>query len=241
MMKKGSFAAYVLAGGRSARMGQDKALLQLADKTLIEHAVSKLARLTSDVYILGSRTELTPFAPLVPDLLEGCGPLGGMEAALIHSFLDWALLVPVDMPFLPSTLLRTWATAVLHQAGARLSFFIVDDVPQPALCMAHRKVLPFLSTALRQKRYKLAPVLEEAARALGHCDGLPLEKILLRYDWCQENALQSFAQLAGDAAEGKSEADLSPAQRKASHLWFENLNTPEQFAEAQLHLDALDA
>ncbi len=131
MRNKGSFAAYVLAGGRSTRMGQDKALLHLADKTLIEHAVSKLTQLTPDVYILGSRTELSPFAPLVPDLHEGCGPLGGMEAALAHSFLDWALLVPVDMPFLPVTLLRAWVTAVLHQAGARLSFFIVDDVPQP--------------------------------------------------------------------------------------------------------------
>lgn len=240
-MNRCSFAAYVLAGGRSTRMGQDKALLRLADKTLIEHAVSKLAQLTPDVYILGSRTELSPFAPLVPDLHEGCGPLGGMEAALAHSFLDWALLVPVDMPFLPVTLLRRWIAAVLHQAGARLSFFIVDDVPQPALCMAHRKVLPFLSTALHQKRYKLAPVLEEAARALAHRDGRPLSQVLLRYIWHEGNALQSFAALAGDAAEGKPEAALSPAQRGASHLWFENLNTPEQFSEAQLHLDALGA
>jgi molybdenum cofactor guanylyltransferase len=241
MRNKGSFAAYVLAGGRSTRMGRDKALLHLSEKTLIEHAVSKLTQLTPDVYILGSRTELSPFAPLVPDLHEGCGPLGGMEAALAHSFLDWALLVPVDMPFLPATLLRAWVTAVLHQTGARLSFFIVDDVPQPALCLAHREVLPFLSTALRQKRYKLAPVLEEAARALAHRDGLPLGHVLLRYIWHHENALQSFAVLAGDTAEGKPEAGLSPAQRKASHLWFENLNTPEQFSKAQLHLDALDA
>jgi molybdopterin-guanine dinucleotide biosynthesis protein A len=239
MTNKGSFAAYVLAGGRSTRMGRDKALLQLADKTLIEHAVSKLVHLTSDVYILGSRTELAPFAPLVPDLHEGCGPLGGMEAALTHSFLDWALLVPVDMPFLPLTLLRTWITAVLQQPGARLSFFIVDDVPQPALCMAHRNVLPFLSTALRQKRYKLAPVLEEAARALGHCDGLPLEQVLVRYDWRRQDALRSFARFVGDSGEGM--AGLTSAQRGASHLWFENLNTPEQFSEAQLHLDALDA
>jgi len=239
MRNTGSFAAYALAGGRSTRMGQDKALLHLAEKTLIEHAVSKLTQLTPDVYILGSRTELSPFAPLVPDLHEGCGPLGGMEAALAHSFLDWALLVPVDMPFLPVTLLRAWVTAVLHQAGVRLSFFVVDDVPQPALCLAHRKVLPFLSTALRQKRYKLAPVLEEAARALGRCEGLPLEQVLVRYDWRQQDALRSFARFAGGS--GEEMAGLSSAQREASHLWFENLNTPEQFSEAQLHLDALNA
>lgn len=241
MRNEGSFAAYVLAGGRSTRMGQDKALLKLADRTLVERAVSKLVNLTPDVYILGSRTELTPFAPLVPDLHEGCGPLGGMEAALTHTSLDWAFMVPVDMPFLPVGLLRSWISAVLRQEGARLSFFVVDDVPLPVLCMAHREVLPFLSMAIHQKRYKLAPVLEEAAGILAHRDGLPLGQVLLRYDWHQEDGLGSFARLTGDSGEGKTESGFSPAQRAASHLWFENLNTPEQLAEARLHLDALDA
>ncbi|HEY2038852.1 MAG TPA: molybdenum cofactor guanylyltransferase [Edaphobacter sp.] len=239
MMSRSSFAAYVLAGGHSKRMGQDKALLHLAGRTLIDHAVSKLADLTPDVYILGSRAELASFAPLVPDLHESCGPLGGMEAALTHTFADWALMIPVDMPFLPEALLRTWITAVLQQARSRLSFFIVDEVPQPALCMAHREVLPFLSTAIRQKRYKLAPVLEEAARALAHRESLLLNQVLLRYEWHQEEAIRSFARLAGDSGEGKT--DMSPNQCAASHLWFENLNTPEQFNEAQLHLSALNA
>jgi molybdopterin-guanine dinucleotide biosynthesis protein A len=236
-----SFAAYVLAGGRSTRMGQDKALLPLAGKPLIERAVAKLRRLTPDVRILGSRAELAPFAPLVPDLHPGCGPIAGLEAALTHSSHEWSLVVPVDMPFLPAALLRYWTDAVLNQPAARISFFVVDQIPQPALCLLHREILPFLSASLQQGSYKLTPVLEEGATALAHRQGVSPDGVLLRYPWYPAEALQLFAQLASDPAEGKRTEGLTQVQRAASHLWFENLNTPEQFAEAQLHLDALDS
>lgn len=240
-MTSPSFAAYVLAGGRSTRMGQDKALLPLAGKPLIERAVAKLRHMTPDVRILGGRAELAPFAPLVPDLHPDCGPLSGMEAALTHSSHEWSLVVPVDMPFLPAALLRRWTDTVLNQPVARISFFVVDQIPQPALCLLHRETLPFLSDALQQGRYKLTPVLEEAATALAHRHGVSFKDILLRYAWHSAEALQLFAQLGSDPVEGKRTEDLTQAQRSASHLWFENLNTPEQFAEAQLHLDALDS
>lgn len=84
-----SLGAYVLAGGRSTRMGQDKALLPLAGRPLVEHAVSKLRHLTDEVYILADRRELAAFAPIVPDLRQGCGPLGGFETALSHTRREW--------------------------------------------------------------------------------------------------------------------------------------------------------
>src|ERR1039457_2185492 len=86
-------SGYVLAGGRSSRMGTDKALLQLAGKPLIAHAVAKLRRICADVHILGSKPALAAFAPLVPDLHPNCGPVGGMEAALAHSTQDWSLIL----------------------------------------------------------------------------------------------------------------------------------------------------
>ncbi len=235
-----SLAAYVLAGGRSSRMGRDKALLPLAGRPLVEHAVSKLRRLTPNVSILGSRPELASFAPLVPDLRESCGPLGGMEAALTHTSQEWTMIVPVDMPFLPAALLRRWAGGVLRQQGARAGIFVVDEVPQPTLCLLHREMLPFLSAAATQGRFKLYPALEEAARTLAHRRSVMLEEVFLRHPWTQEDALSLFEELGGDGWEGDGESILTPAQRAASHLWFENLNTPEEFAEAQQHLDALD-
>jgi molybdopterin-guanine dinucleotide biosynthesis protein A len=101
-------------------------------------------------------------------------------------------------------------------------------------------MLPFLSAAATQGRFKLYPAIEDAARALAHRRSVSLEEIFLRHPWTQADALSFFEGLGGDGGEGDCESVLTPAQRSASHLWFENLNTPEEFAEAEQHLDALD-
>jgi molybdopterin-guanine dinucleotide biosynthesis protein A len=137
-------------------------------------------------------------------------------------------------------LLRRWAGGVLRQQGARAAIFVVDEVPQPTLCLLHKEMLPFLSAAAMQGRFKLYPVIEEAARTLAYQRGVMLEEILLCYPWAQADALSLFEELGGDDWEGDRVRVLTPAQRSASHLWFENLNTPEEFAEAQQHLNALD-
>jgi molybdopterin-guanine dinucleotide biosynthesis protein A len=235
-----SLAGFVLAGGRSSRMGQDKALLPLDSVPLIQRAVWKLRKLTSQVCILGNRPELSPFAPLVPDLRESCGPLGGMEAALSHTLYDWSLVLPVDMPFLPAALLRCWANIVVSRPSARVACFVVDDVPQPALCLLHREMLPFLTEAAQQGRFKLYPALVQAALQLATRSGSASDAVFLQRRWMVNAALPLLRELQAEAGE-ESREFLSPAQRAASNLWFENLNTPEQFAEAQQHLDAVEA
>jgi len=231
-----AIGAYVLAGGRSLRMGQDKGLLPLAGRPLIQRAVCKLRELTDEVYILGSRPELAAFAPIVPDLRESCGPLGGIEAALTHNSREWTMILPVDMPFLPKALLRQWAKGVIEGGKVRVALFVVDEVPQPTLCLLHREVAPFITEAASQARFKLYPVLEDAARALAHRDGVSCGDTLLSSSWKETEAVALLSAFTG---QGKEEV-LTEGQRAAAHLWFANLNTPEEFAEAQLHLDALD-
>lgn len=235
-----SLAGFVLAGGRSTRMGQDKALLPLGGVPLVQRAVWKLNKLTSQVFVLGSRPELSLFAPLVPDLRESCGPLGGMEAALSRTRCDWSLLLPVDMPFLPTALLRCWSSIVLGQTTARVACFVVDDVPQPALCLLHREMLPFLTEAAQQGRFKLYPVLAQAAQQLATRCGSASEAIFMQRPWIPKEALLLFRELQAEAGERDLQL-FSSAQQTASNLWFENLNTSEQFAEAQHHLDAAEA
>lgn len=234
-----SLAGFVLAGGRSSRMGQDKALLTLGGVSLVQHAVAKLRRLTPQVFILGSRSELAPVAPLVPDLRAPCGPLGGMEAALSQTACDWNLILPVDMPFLPTALLRCWADLVLAQPEARVACFVVDDVPQPAFCLLHREMLPFLTDAAQYGRFKLYSVFADAARQLAERRGVEPDAVFLKQQWVAREARSLFRELQGKARRGGDDL-LSPGQRDASDLWFENLNTPEQLALVQRHPDALE-
>ena len=65
-------------------MGREKALMELAGKPLIRHAVKKLHRVCIDVQILTNNEELERFAPVVHDIHQDCGPMSGMEAGLCH-------------------------------------------------------------------------------------------------------------------------------------------------------------
>ena len=79
----GRAEGFVLAGGRSSRMGQDKALLQVAGRSLLEVALEKLRCLDGPApRIAAARSDLLSHAPVIPDLHPGCGPLSGIEAAL---------------------------------------------------------------------------------------------------------------------------------------------------------------
>jgi len=225
---------YVLAGGKSSRMGRDKALLELAGKPLVFHAVSKLWRICEDVHILSSRLELEAFAPLVRDLHGECGPLGGLEAALEHSRHEWSLFMPVDMPFLPAGFLEDWVRVVIEGHDTRVAMFTVDGVPQPLFCLLHEEVAPFVREAMRLGQYKVFPVLEAAGIELATRRGVAAGRTFLNSVW--EERAESFAK----PSENGALPSLTERQRAAQHLWFANLNTPEEFAEAERHLDALD-
>jgi molybdopterin-guanine dinucleotide biosynthesis protein A len=229
---------YVLAGGKSSRMGRDKALLELAGRPLAWHAVTKLQRVCADVQILSGRQELEEFAPLVRDMQEGCGPMGGLETALGHSWHEWNLFLPVDMPFLPSAFLDNWVRTVVarENRGARIAMFTVEGVPQPLFCMLHREVTLFVHDAMQRGDYKVFPVLEAAGKELAARQGVPLDVAFFNLPWNERS------EFPGSRSTGKMEGwwKVTEAQQAARHLWFANLNTPEEFAEAEKHLDALD-
>jgi len=227
---------YVLAGGESSRMGRDKALLELAGKPLVHHAVTKLRRVCRDVRVLSDNPELADFAPIVPDLHPNCGPMGGMEAALVHSVFDWNLFLPVDMPFLPSAFIAGWLRNWLpeeRRRGARVRMFTVDGRPQPGFCLLHKDVAPFLSEALELAEFKLLPVFEAAGRELS------LRQELLPEARLWNVPMTDFHGTRGNSP-GEDWCTTTDAQDAAKHLWFANLNTPEEFSEAEQHLDALD-
>lgn len=220
-------SGYVLAGGRSSRMGADKSLLHLAGKPLIAHAVARLSRVCEEVHILSSNPALASYAPLVPDLHPDCGPLSGIEAALTHNRREWALIAPVDVPFLPAAVLRAWAADVVSPGSeTRVALFEAEGRPQPAICLLHREIAPSIAAAISLGEYKLMPVLRSCA-----------EVIPLRL----EHPFDQHLDLRPVALPPEALARLTPAQIAAQSRWFANLNTPEDLADAERNAQALDS
>lgn len=93
-------AAFVLSGGKSSRMGSDKALLEVGGKPLIARAIELASKLSPDVAIVGDPRKLAGFGQVITDVYPERGPLGGIHAALLHSNADLNLIMAVDLPFL---------------------------------------------------------------------------------------------------------------------------------------------
>ena len=107
----------VLAGGRSTRMGRDKALLDWRGRPLLEHQLETLhAAGVEELLVSGER----PVYRGVVDLQPGLGPLGGL-ASIAESVAGEAdlVVIPVDMPLLGAALLRRLCTEQPEARGLR--------------------------------------------------------------------------------------------------------------------------
>jgi len=110
--------------------------------------------------------------------------------------------------------------------------FIVDGRPQPALCLLHRDVAPYVCDAVARGEFKLLRVLESAAKDLALEQQTELEAVFLNSSLETEVFLD----------QGGSWMGWTPTEEQwaTRHLWFANLNTPEDFAAAQALEGALE-
>ncbi len=128
---------FVLAGGKSTRMGTDKAFVKLNGRTLLSRMLDLARSVAADVRIVGDPAKFSQFAPVVEDIFPGCGPLGGIHAALRSSQTDMNLIVAVDVPFLSSKLLE-FLIAKSRASLAAVTVVRTSEGWQP-LCAAYRR------------------------------------------------------------------------------------------------------
>lgn len=97
----------IQAGGRSSRMGQDKGLLPLGGKPMIEHVIERVSMLGREILITTNHPERYAYLGLrtAGDQLPGAGALPGLQTALSAARGETVLLVACDMPFLNRRLL----------------------------------------------------------------------------------------------------------------------------------------
>ena len=151
----GHLAAFILAGGKSTRMGTDKAFVDYEGRTLVERALDLARSVTSEVCIVGSREKFAPFAPVVEDIFQECGPLGGIHAALRASAAELNLMLAVDTPFVS----RAFLQYLINQArGAPEAVVVVPRVDggwQPLCAVYRREFADAAENALRSGRNRI--------------------------------------------------------------------------------------
>lgn len=139
--------ALILAGGKSSRMGRDKALLTYEGQTLLSFVSRRLGALCEETLHCGATGETAAGARVVPDLHPGLGPVSGLEAGLEAASHDWCAALACDMPYFSGALLGAlWERA----QGAELDAVIPlgPTGAEPLHALYSKSALPAIREAI---------------------------------------------------------------------------------------------
>ena len=149
-------SAGILAGGQARRFdGRDKGALAIDGRTILERQVAELSTIADEILLVGAKAPQLAVRP-VDDLVPGCGPLGGVHAAIAHAAHDITIVVACDMPYLSAPFLA-------YLAGLAAEWEAVvprtDDGCHP-LCAAYtRRCLEPITRHLAAGRLKMTDLL----------------------------------------------------------------------------------
>ena len=165
---KSAITAVILAGGRSRRLGRDKAIEPFCGEPLIRRVIRRASEAVSasQVIVVVADPERAAALPLddehltAVDVFPDCGSLGGIYTGLNASATDWSLVAACDMPFLSAPLLA-------HMAGLRDGVDavvpMVDGRPEPTHALYARRCLPAIEKRLRAGQLKISGFFDDVS------------------------------------------------------------------------------
>jgi molybdopterin-guanine dinucleotide biosynthesis protein A len=154
-------AGWVLVGGRSRRMGTDKALIEIGDQPLFRRVAVEVGKICGTVSLVGDPVVYGGLGlPVIPDRFSGQGPLAGIEAALSATNVEWNLIAACDMPSLEASIFKELFAAAEGSDGAVPSY---EDGRIEPLCAVfharcHAAILAALEGGVRKVSDALAPL-----------------------------------------------------------------------------------
>ena len=153
----------VLAGGKSSRLGQDKAWVELGGKSLLQRSVNNLEFLGGDIIIVAAPGQRLPPVTdasrlkIVRDITSGKGPLVGIYTGLRNLENEYSFVAACDMPFVQKALVQEMAR---HVEGFDV---VIPRRPQglePLHAIYGRRCIGYIETLIESGRYKIDTLLE---------------------------------------------------------------------------------
>jgi molybdopterin-guanine dinucleotide biosynthesis protein A len=129
----------ILAGGRATRFGgQDKSALIVDGETILDRQIAQLSQIVGEILLVG-RTIQHPAVTTVADLMPGCGPLGGLHAALTAARGAVTIVVACDMPYVSAPMLA-YLAALAGEPGGFTAVVPQTERGYHPLCAAYTRV-----------------------------------------------------------------------------------------------------
>ncbi len=147
------FTGIILSGGKSSRMGRDKASIKIGNKLLIEIIIETLTAICSEVLISSNNKSLRNFGfQVIEDEISGCGPISGIYSCLKKSSCDWNFIISVDSPFVTPEFIQFLASGSL---GYDCVIPAHKNGIEPLIGFYHKRVIPIFSERISKGNFKM--------------------------------------------------------------------------------------
>ena len=153
-MSKKNMTAIILAGGKSSRMGSDKALLLYKNKTFLEHVVCAIKPLVDDILIISNNPKhQVDDCTTIPDLILNSGPIAGIYTGLKHTKTENNLVLSCDIPLVQTSILELIIKN--NEANKDVVQIIDDRNSMPLIALYKKRIAPFLLSELKTGERRL--------------------------------------------------------------------------------------
>lgn len=144
----------IMAGGKSSRMGTDKAFVPFQGRPMIEIVIERVAGLGAETILITNKpAEYAHLGlPMFGDVLPDHGPLGGIYTAVLRAQHPYVLVVACDMPWLSPALL-TYQINLRHTADIIVPQW--DKFPEPLHAVYSKACLPAIEANLQAQQLKI--------------------------------------------------------------------------------------
>ena len=140
-------------------MGEDKGLMSLFGKPMIEYILEKVKKISEDIIIVSANPNYEKFGyPLIVDQFKNKGPLAGIHAGLSKSEHAYNLVLSCDVPYVKEGLLKF----IIYQSiGFDVTIPEHDSRLHPLIGVYHKKCIPHFEKAIIEGRLKVVKAINE--------------------------------------------------------------------------------
>ena len=152
-----SYPIYILAGGHSSRMGQDKGLLNINGKEMIKHCIENLKLNDQELKIITSNQAYSKFGfPLLQDTISNIGPAQGIITALSDCKSEACFIISCDMPLIDHSIVQQLSDEISSHEIA----LYADDYFYPFPGLYKKNILPKWKEAVEKGNNKLQSLIK---------------------------------------------------------------------------------
>lgn len=161
---------YILAGGKSSRMGSDKGLITYQGKPLISHLIDRFSSENRKITIVSKNPDYTKFnCPVIADIHPELGPLGGIYTVLKDSQKEYSLILSCDTPHVSSKLIQALYDQLDNQEVVIPKF---KDQLHPIMGFYHVSCLPTIEKAILNKDLSVQGTIRNLVVSILDCDNM---------------------------------------------------------------------